>query len=59
MTKHINVNPDHYKVSGRERPGDGILHQQNKERASMEEHRLREEAKNKSRKKQPTRNRKS
>ena len=22
MTKRINVNPDHYKVAGRERPGD-------------------------------------
>ena len=21
MSKHINVNPDHYKVAGRERPG--------------------------------------
>jgi hypothetical protein len=24
MSKRINVNPDHYKVAGRERPGDGI-----------------------------------
>ena len=24
MSKHINVNPDHYKTAGRERPGDGI-----------------------------------
>jgi hypothetical protein len=22
MSKHINVNPDHYKIAGRERPGD-------------------------------------
>jgi len=22
MTKRINVNPDHYKVAGRERPGN-------------------------------------
>jgi hypothetical protein len=22
MSKHINVNPDHYKVAGRERPGN-------------------------------------
>lgn len=22
MSKRINVNPDHYKVAGRERPGD-------------------------------------
>ena len=25
MSKHINVNPDHYKVAGRERPGDAIV----------------------------------
>ena len=24
MSKRINVNPDHYKVAGRERPGDVI-----------------------------------
>jgi hypothetical protein len=24
MSKRINVNPDHYKVAGRERPGDAI-----------------------------------
>jgi len=24
MSKHNNVNPDHYKVAGRERPGKGI-----------------------------------
>ena len=24
MSKRINVNPDHYKVAGRERPGDGV-----------------------------------
>jgi hypothetical protein len=59
MSKHINVNPDHYKIAGRERPGDGVLAERNKERASVEEHRLREEAKSKSRKHQPTQNRKS
>jgi hypothetical protein len=26
MSKHINVNPDHYKVAGRERQGEGIVH---------------------------------
>ena len=26
MSKRINVNPDHYKVAGRERPGGGIFH---------------------------------
>ena len=25
MSKHINVNPDHYKVAGRERPGKNIV----------------------------------
>jgi hypothetical protein len=24
MSKSINVNPDHYKVAGRERPGDAV-----------------------------------
>lgn len=24
MSKHINVNPDHYKVAGRERPGESV-----------------------------------
>jgi len=24
MSKRINVNPDHYKVAGRERPGNAI-----------------------------------
>jgi len=25
MSKRINVNPDHYKVAGRERPGDAAV----------------------------------
>ena len=25
MSKNINVNPDHYKVAGRERQGEGIV----------------------------------
>jgi hypothetical protein len=24
MSKHINVNPDHYKVAGRERTGNAV-----------------------------------
>jgi hypothetical protein len=24
MSKRINVNPDHYKTAGRERPGDAV-----------------------------------
>jgi hypothetical protein len=27
MSKRINVNPDHYKTAGRERPGDDVPHQ--------------------------------
>lgn len=27
MSKNINVNPDHYKVAGRERQGEGIVHE--------------------------------
>ena len=25
MSKRINVHPDHYKVAGRERPGDAVV----------------------------------
>ena len=25
MSKRINVNPDHYKVAGRERPGNTVV----------------------------------
>jgi hypothetical protein len=25
VSKYINVNPDHYKLRGRERPGKGIV----------------------------------
>ena len=27
MSKNINVNPDHYKVAGRERQGEDIVHE--------------------------------
>jgi hypothetical protein len=27
MSKHINVNPDHYKVAGRERQGENVIHE--------------------------------
>jgi len=30
MSKHINVNPDHYKTAGRERPGKDVLVDQEK-----------------------------
>lgn len=37
MSKHINVNPDHYKVAGRERPGEDIQHERSKRELAMEE----------------------
>jgi hypothetical protein len=27
MSKHSNVNPDHYKVAGRERQGENVIHE--------------------------------
>jgi hypothetical protein len=27
MSKQINVNPDHYKVAGRERQGENVVHE--------------------------------
>ena len=27
MSKNINVNPDHYKVAGRERQGEDVVHE--------------------------------
>ena len=35
MSKHINVNPDHYKVAGRERQGEDVVHRA--ERKSLRE----------------------
>jgi hypothetical protein len=32
MSKKNNVNADHYKLAGRDRPGDDILHVQNKQK---------------------------
>jgi hypothetical protein len=55
MSKYNNVNPGQYKTAGRERPGDAIPHEQNKELASIEEHRLREDAKKYGRRKNPVR----
>jgi hypothetical protein len=31
MSKRINVNPDHYKTAGRERPGDQLVQEQYKQ----------------------------
>jgi hypothetical protein len=44
MSKYNNVNPGQYKLRGRERPGDGILHEQYKAAESVQEHELREQA---------------
>ena len=31
MSRHINVNPGHYKVAGRERQGEDIIQAQQKQ----------------------------
>jgi hypothetical protein len=31
MSKRINVNPDHYKVAGRERQGEDIVHREQRQ----------------------------
>jgi hypothetical protein len=36
MSKRINVNPDHYKVAGRERQGENIIHQLEKQAATAQ-----------------------
>jgi hypothetical protein len=40
MSKRINVNPDHYKVAGRERPGNAVA-KTPKQPAAMDETRVR------------------
>jgi hypothetical protein len=37
VSKRINVNPDHYKVAGRERQGEDIVHSRHKRELAMEE----------------------
>ena len=48
MSKHINVNPDHYKVAGRERPGSPVVKTPKQsgdmDKASERWHRSRERA---------------
>ena len=44
MSKYNNVNPGQYKVRGRERPGEDVPHEQNKQAESIAEHERREEA---------------
>jgi hypothetical protein len=50
MSKHINVNPDHYKVAGRERPGSAAVSAPKQPRATGDE-RLREKWQKKQREK--------
>jgi hypothetical protein len=48
MSKHINVNPDHYKVAGRERQGEDVIHEVERreaKRVRSEERRQRDTAK--------------
>jgi hypothetical protein len=35
MSKRINVNPDHYKVAGRERPGKGGIVERDKQKLAL------------------------
>jgi hypothetical protein len=35
MSKHNNVNPDHYKVSGREKPGESVAAKSPKQPRAM------------------------
>jgi hypothetical protein len=51
MSKHNNVNPGQYKSRGRERPGDDVLHERNKEAEGIQEHELREQARKTQKKK--------
>jgi hypothetical protein len=45
MSKNNNVNPGQYKVAGRERQGEEVVHDREKAKASVTEHGLREQAK--------------
>lgn len=36
MSKNINVNPDHYKVAGRERQGEDTQHDQSKRELALD-----------------------
>jgi len=45
MSKNNNVNPGQYKVAGRERQGEEVVHEQEKSKASVADHDLREQSK--------------
>jgi hypothetical protein len=40
MSKKNNVNPDHYKIAGRDRPGEDVVHERNKQSVALERARL-------------------
>jgi hypothetical protein len=40
MSGKNNVNPDHYKVAGRDRPGDDVVHERQKQSLAQEQARL-------------------
>jgi hypothetical protein len=48
MSKKINVNPDHYKVAGRERQGEDIVQTEHKTRFSEAQHDLEHRARQRS-----------
>lgn len=37
MSRNDNVNPDHYKIAGRDRQGEDILHDRSKRELAMEQ----------------------
>ena len=40
MSNKNNVNPDHYKVAGRDRQGEAVVHDQQRQSMAREEARL-------------------
>jgi hypothetical protein len=40
MSGKNNVNPDHYKVAGRDRPGEDVVHERQKQSLAQEQARL-------------------
>ena len=37
MSKNVNVNPDHYKVRGRERQGEDVIHEDQRRQLRLAE----------------------
>lgn len=40
MSNKNNVNPDHYKIAGRDRPGEDVVHERNKHSLGRDRARL-------------------